>query len=101
MRDAQRGAGSTVLVEAGAGAGKSRLVQYVRARAAQAQMRVLSARASELELDFPYAIVHQLFDPVVPPSAELPLGETPFSALQGLHSLCLSLSEGAPLLLTV
>src|SRR4051794_9435083 len=47
IRDACRAEGGAVLIEGGAGVGKSRLLDYVRARASRAGMRTLSARASE------------------------------------------------------
>src|SRR3954447_8420800 len=62
VRDACRAEGGAVLIEGGAGVGKSRLLDYVRARASRAGMRTLSARASELEKEFPYGVVRQLFE---------------------------------------
>jgi AAA ATPase domain len=58
-------AGSAVLVvvEGLAGIGKSRLVAEARGRAAARGMVILSARGSEFELDFPFGVVRQLFEP--------------------------------------
>ena len=52
--------------------GKSRLVGETRELAAAAGMRVLSARGGELEHDFSYGVVRQLFEPVLAlaPAAE-------------------------------
>lgn len=52
-----------VVVEGAAGIGKSRLATELRRRAEQQGIRVLSARAGELERDFPFGVVRQLFEP--------------------------------------
>jgi DNA-binding CsgD family transcriptional regulator len=65
VAEAGRGAGSAVLIEAAAGLGKTRLLDHVRRRASRAGMRVLSARATELESDFPYGVARQLLEPAV------------------------------------
>ncbi len=57
------GSGSFVVIEAPAGLGKTRLLQAARASGQAAGMRVLAARATELERDFPFALVRQLFEP--------------------------------------
>src|SRR3954453_9577796 len=130
VRDARRGEGGAVLIEGGAGVGKSRLLDYVRARASRAGMRALSARASELEREFPYGVVRQLFERLVSDGADLTrasLAEGPasdalpalglasrgpitpeassrntsFSTLYGLYWLTVNISQSAPLLLTV
>jgi DNA-binding CsgD family transcriptional regulator len=53
------------LVEGPAGIGKSRLVGEVRRRAVEADLRVLAARGGELEREFPFGVVRQLFEPAV------------------------------------
>src|SRR5439155_24955953 len=63
LGEARRGEGRLVLIEAAAGMGKTRLVERVRSRAPRAGMRVLAARATELEQEFPYGVVRQLFEP--------------------------------------
>ena len=57
------GAGRLVVVEGGAGIGKTRLLTEARAAAADAGLTVLTARGGELEHDFAYGIVRQLFEP--------------------------------------
>jgi DNA-binding CsgD family transcriptional regulator len=59
-----RGEGRLIAVEGPAGIGKTRLLVEARAQA-QARMRVLVARGSQLEQDFAYGVVRQLFEPVL------------------------------------
>src|SRR5437764_2052994 len=59
---AREGAGRLVLVEGGAGIGKTRLLAAARGRGAEAGMEVLHARGGELEREFPFGIVRQLFE---------------------------------------
>ena len=61
---AQRRAGLCV-VEAAAGLGKSCLLAEARARAERHGLRVLSAGGRELERDFAFGVVRQLFDPLL------------------------------------
>ena len=56
------GEGSIVAIEGEAGIGKSTLLAYAVQRAKSAGMRLLSARGGELEHDFGYGVVRQLFD---------------------------------------
>jgi len=56
------GDGSVVALEGEAGIGKSVLLTGASEHAAEAGMRVLSARGGELERDFGYGLVRQLFD---------------------------------------
>jgi class 3 adenylate cyclase len=69
---ARTGNGRLVAMEGPAGMGKSRLVGEARELASAAGMRVLTARGGELEHDFSYGIVRQLFEPVLAlaPAAE-------------------------------
>src|SRR5215216_6712725 len=62
--DARGGAARLVLVEGRAGIGKSRLLAAARERGAAAGMRTLSARGTELERQFAYGAVRQLFEPL-------------------------------------
>jgi DNA-binding CsgD family transcriptional regulator len=63
LADAARGGGGRfVVIEGGAGIGKTRLLAEARAIADSAGMRVLAARGGELEGEFAYGIVRQLFD---------------------------------------
>jgi DNA-binding CsgD family transcriptional regulator len=63
--DAVRGGdGHLVAIEGRAGIGKTRLLAEARSAAA-AGLEVLTARGSELEEDFAYGIVRQLFEPLL------------------------------------
>jgi DNA-binding CsgD family transcriptional regulator len=53
--------GRCVVVEGPAGIGKSSLLAVARAEAVSRGFRVLSATGGELERDFPYGVVRQLF----------------------------------------
>ena len=59
------GRGGLVAIEGPPGIGKTRLGDEAAAVARNAGMVVLSARASELELDFGFGVVRQLFEPVL------------------------------------
>ncbi len=60
LEAARSGAGRGLLIEGPPGIGKTRLLHAAPAE----DMTVLSARASELERDFPFAVVRQLLEPV-------------------------------------
>jgi class 3 adenylate cyclase/DNA-binding CsgD family transcriptional regulator len=62
---AAAGAGRLVAVEGRAGIGKSRLLVEARTIASESGLTVLTARAGELEQDFAYGVVRQLFEPVL------------------------------------
>ena len=51
-----------VLVEGPAGIGKSRLLAAAKTLADEGGLRVLAARSCELEMEFPFGIVRQLFE---------------------------------------
>src|SRR6478672_7613628 len=63
MLDAAAGEGRFVVIEAAAGVGKSRLLAEARGRAGR--LRVLAARGGELEQEFPFGVVRQLFEAVL------------------------------------
>jgi DNA-binding CsgD family transcriptional regulator/tetratricopeptide (TPR) repeat protein len=123
---ARNGEGRLVLVEGPAGIGKSALVVAARAQAGAEGYRVLSAAGGELEGDFPYGVVRQLFAPALtrPGSEELlggaaalartvlaldlaehdasQLGDSsPLEALHGLYWLTVNLGADQPILLAV
>jgi DNA-binding CsgD family transcriptional regulator len=118
------GTGRLVAIEAQAGLGKTRLLQAVRAAGAKAGLHVLAARATELERDFPFALVRQLFEPQLTAmptprrdgllegagAARGALGladdgtapdRDTFSVLHGLYWLTAALAEQQPLLLAI
>ena len=59
-----------MLVEGPAGIGKSRLIAELRERAAGGGVRVLAAHGSDLEREFPFGVVRQLFEPLLAEPAE-------------------------------
>lgn len=60
-----RGSGQLVRVEGAAGVGKTRLLAAARGHGRRAGMRVLAARGCELEREFAYGVVRQLFERVL------------------------------------
>lgn len=120
---AVEGRGRCALIEGPAGIGKSRLLAEARAHAGE--MRVLGARGGELERDFPFGVVRQLFEGAIadPEQRERLLsgsaapaasvfdaldpadqeggGDASFATLHGLFWLALNLAETQPLLLAV
>ena len=129
LRDAVAGNGSLLLLEGPPGIGKTRLVLAARGRGRELGLVTLAGRGSELERDFAYGLVRQLFEaPVVAASplerAELLAGAagrvarlfglpTPhddaadalldpsFAVLHGLYWLSANLGRRSPLLLCV
>jgi DNA-binding CsgD family transcriptional regulator len=122
MRDARTGDSRLLIVEGPAGIGKSRLVAETRRRATAAGIRVRSSRGSELERDFPFGVVRQLFEAdVLDAGGETLLGgaaaaarpiftsipgsqgeaDASFAALHGLYWLTVNLAGEEPLVLVV
>ena len=66
---ARAGYGSFVVIEGPAGIGKTALLAAARTGAVDDGMRVLRSRGTELERDFAFGVVRQLFEPVL---ADLP-----------------------------
>src|SRR6266540_3922016 len=121
---ARAGSGGAVVFEGPTGIGKSSLLAAARAAAA-AELRVLSARGSELEYELPFGIVRQLLEPAVVAcdadereallagaaalakpvlfvaDPEAASAEPSFSALHGLYWLTIDLADAQPLLVTV
>ncbi len=65
LADARSGEGRLAIIEGGAGIGKTRLIAEARTSAAAHGFAVLMARAGELERDFAFGVVRQLFEPVL------------------------------------
>ncbi|MEU4250004.1 AAA family ATPase [Amycolatopsis sp. NPDC026612] len=117
LRGLAAGRGGVVVIEAAAGVGKSTLLRHVRA--AMGECTVLSARGAELERDFTFGAVQQLFGPVLagPGGAELfrgaarvaerlftPADDPPHSIhplLDGLYWLLVNLAATGPVALLV
>ena len=118
VADAAAGSGRLVLIEGPAGIGKSGLLAGLRERA-RPTLQVLQARAGELEREFAYGVVRQLFEARVvargglsgaaAPAAALfeqalapdQEGAASFAALHGLYWLTLDLAAEQPLLLAI
>ena len=59
------GTGAALAFEGEAGIGKTALVEFARAAAGDRGMLVLAARATELEVDYPFNVVRQCLEPVL------------------------------------
>jgi predicted ATPase len=127
LAGARGGTGRLLVVEGGAGMGKTRLVGVALAAAQAAGLEVLAARAGELEQEFAFGVVRQLFEPLlarasVEQRAELTGGaaelalplfqkpyvaagqdaaDTSFATLHGLYWLAANLALRRPVLLAV
>jgi DNA-binding SARP family transcriptional activator/tetratricopeptide (TPR) repeat protein len=112
---ATAGGGGVVVIEGPAGVGKTRLLSELRATAEARGARVLAARSGELERDFAFGVVRQLFEAEV---ARAPLtgaaapaaavfgggsedGDISFAALHGLFWLATELAADTPTVLAV
>lgn len=115
--------GGTLLIEGPAGVGKTALLRELEERAASTGYRVLRARGSEMERDFGYGLVRQLFGPLLrslsdpertrlfagPAGLAAPIfglgGELEVgaaeSSLYGLFWLLVGLAESEPLVLAI
>jgi len=131
LADAGTGRGRFIVVEGPAGIGKTALLAAARTAAAEGGMRVLRSRGTELERDFAFGVVRQLFEPPLVEASELeradlllaaagvaggllglpgaPPTEGPpssgvdpsFAILHGLYWLCANLAAAGPLCLLV
>jgi DNA-binding CsgD family transcriptional regulator len=119
------------VVEGPAGIGKTALLTAARIAAADGGMRVLRARGTELERDFAFGVVRQLFEPSLAEASEVeradllqaaagvaagilelpgaPAADGPhssavdpsFAILHGLYWLCANLAAAGPLCVVV
>ena len=123
LAEAASGRGSAVAITAGAGLGKTRLLQKAQEEGVSKGFRVFNGRATELERDFPFVLVRQLFEPhlrgLSPDQREellegseaargaLGLDPSPnrshdsFAVLHGLYWVTATLAEQGPLLLAI
>ncbi len=124
LSEALDGQGRLALVQGPAGIGKSRLLQEVRRLAAEHGALVLSARGSQLEREFGFGAVRQLFEGTLADagrrtdllqgaaaSAASVFGEVSadptdradgsFAVLHGLYWLTVNLAEQQPVVLAV
>src|SRR5438067_25959 len=131
LADAGRGHGRFVVIEGPAGIGKTVLLAEARAAAARAGLRVVRSRGTELEREFAFGVVRQLFEPALvdasePERAELLHGsagvaagllglagapsaegdrisgvDPSFVILHGLYWLCANLAAAGPVCLVV
>ncbi|HEY3540930.1 MAG TPA: AAA family ATPase [Gaiellaceae bacterium] len=121
------GAGRLVAIEGRAGIGKSRLLAEARALANDGGFSLLTARGGELEVDFAYGVVRQLFEPILagassderaellagPAALAAPLfdaveapadeddGDVSFAVLHGLYWLAANLALRRPTLIAI
>jgi DNA-binding CsgD family transcriptional regulator len=128
---ARAGRGMFVLIEGPAGIGKTALLATARTAAKSEGMRVLRSRGAELERDFAFGVVRQLFEaplaaaserdradllqgtaglaagllglPGAPPTNGPPSSgvDPSFAILHGLYWLCANMTAVAPLCLVV
>jgi tetratricopeptide (TPR) repeat protein len=124
LDEALSGQGLLALVTGPAGIGKSRLLREARDHAQAKGLRVLHARGSDLERDFAFGVVRQLFEPVLRStgrSDELLTGAAAaagpvfglgpplaaggddgvFAALHGLYWLTVELVDAGPLAIVI
>ena len=124
VAEAARGRSAVVVIEGPAGIGKSRLVAEGRRFAQEAGVRVLAARASELEGELAFGVVRQLFEgafdaggvellgsdaepagevPSSPLSAADPAGakDVSFAILHSLYWFTVTLAADSPLAIAV
>src|SRR6266545_4484134 len=71
LAEARTGRGTFVVIEGPAGIGKTALLAAARTAAADGGMRVLRSRGTELERDFAFGVVRQLFEPPLAEASEL------------------------------
>ena len=131
LAEARSGRGTFVVIEGPAGIGKTALLAAARTAAADGGMRVLRSRGTELERDFAFGVVRQLFEPPLAEASELERADLlqgaagvaaraarasgrsrggrpassgvdpSFAILHGLYWLCANLAAAGPLCFVV
>ena len=131
LTEARNGSGTFVVIEGSAGIGKTSLLAATRAAALGSGMRILRARPTELEREFAFGVVRQLFEPALVDASDaeraellegaagvaaglLGLGgratvdvrrgsevDRSFAILHGLYWLCANLAVAGPLCVVV
>ncbi|TML95526.1 MAG: hypothetical protein E6G03_08065 [Actinobacteria bacterium] len=71
LAEARTGRGRFLVIEGPAGIGKTALLAAARTAAADSGMRVLRSRGTELERDFAFGVVRQLFESPLAEASEL------------------------------
>src|SRR5436190_18203867 len=71
LAEARAGRGTFVVVEGPPGIGKTAMLAAARTAATDGGMRVLRARGTELERDFAFGVMRQLFEPPLADASEL------------------------------
>src|SRR6266498_2777166 len=94
LAEARTGRGTFLVIEGPAGIGKTALLAAARTAATDAGMRVLRSRGTELERDFAFGVVRQLFEPPLAEASELERADL-LSAAAGVAAGLLGL-PGAP-----
>src|SRR6266700_3679933 len=98
LAEVRTGRGRFLVIEGPAGIGKTALLAEARTAAVEGGMRVLRSRATQLERDFAFGVVRQLFEPPLVEAAELERADL----LQGAAGIAAGLlglpgaSAGAP-----
>jgi class 3 adenylate cyclase/DNA-binding CsgD family transcriptional regulator len=102
---AASGAGRVVAIEGRAGMGKTRLVAEARALATDVGFEVLVARSADLEQEFAFGVVRQLFEPYLASLSTAERdealsgtagGDVSFAVLHGLYWLAANLAATRP-----
>ena len=122
LDSALAGRGRVAVVQGSPGIGKTRVLEETKATARRRGLSVLAATGGELEREFPYGVVRQLFDPVLggerepgellEGAARLALPALSFvpaadavpsepSILHGLYWLVAGVADRRPLLLAI
>jgi DNA-binding CsgD family transcriptional regulator len=124
LADARASRGGLTLIEGPAGIGKTRLLELAREQAELEGMVVLAGRGGELERDYAFGVVRQVYEHVAvadpgrrraltagaaglaAPVLDLAAGaseesEPTYGALHGLYWLTVNISDEAPLLVAI